>query len=182
MAKREYTRWGGFAQKQASPVINDALSLDVKIVRATPASTPPGLNTNASAFEPVPKPVASFGADEGSRAGDDDAGWQTYTRAAKKTPPQVPSEFKPLVKVLKRQLAEGVVQLESSLLGQLLSQEVARLSLIYERAGVTRLKEYTTLAAERGIVTTTREGADGHNYIALHPAYRRKTAAAAAAV
>ena len=105
---------------------------------------------------------------------------QTHTPAAKKRP-ALPSEFKPLVKVLKRQLAEGVVQLESSLLGQLLSQEVARLNLIYERAGVARLKEYTALAAERGIVTTTRESADGHNYIALHPAYRRKAAATAVA-
>ena len=101
--------------------------------------------------------------------------WQTYTRAAKKRP-ALPSEFKPLVRVLKRQLAEGVAQVESSQLGQFLSQEVPRLSIIYERAGVTRLKEYTALAAEKGIVTMTREGADGHNYIALHPTYRRKAA------
>lgn len=176
MAKQEYTRWGAFAQKQPSPLINDALNPDAKEVRATALSSgPPGLNANASAFEPVLNPTASFGADctnEGP-GGDE---WQTYSRVAKKPPPQVPSEFKPLVKVLKRQLAEGVVRLESSLLGQLLSQEVARLSIIYERAGVTRLKEYTTLAAKRGIVTTTREGADGHNYIVLHPAYRRKAA------
>ena len=144
------------------------------------SSSPPGLNANASAFEPAPK--RPLGTDEGRSTSDDSAGgWQTYSRAAKKPPPQVPSEFKPLVKVLKRQLAEGVVQLESSLLGQLLSQEVARLNLIYERAGVARLKEYTALAAERGIVTTTRESADGHNYIALHPAYRRKAAATAVA-
>ena len=107
---------------------------------------------------------------------DDDAGWDTYSRAAKKRPVQLPPEFKPLVKVLKRQLVEGVVQVESSQLGQFLSQEVPRLSIIYERAGVTRLKEYTALAAEKGIVTMTREGADGHNYIALHPTYRRKAA------
>ncbi|RDX48394.1 hypothetical protein OH76DRAFT_1404995 [Lentinus brumalis] len=105
-----------------------------------------------------------------------DLGWETYSRAAKKRPVQLPSEFKPLVKVLKRQLAEGVVQVESSQLGQFLSQEVPRLSVIYERAGVARLKEYTALAAEQGIVTMTREGADGHNYIALHPTHRRKAA------
>ncbi len=86
------------------------------------------------------------------------------------------TEFKPLVKVLKRQLAEGIVQVESSQLGQFLSQEVPRLASIYERAGVTRLKEYTAVAAEQGIVTLTREGVDGHNYVALHPAYRRKAA------
>ncbi|KAM5539109.1 hypothetical protein V8D89_007332 [Ganoderma adspersum] len=182
LAKHEYTRWGAFAQKQPSPVTIDAFNFETRTVHATSSSSPPGLNVNASAFEPTPKPVASFGIDEGSSASDDGAGgWQTYSRAAKKPPLQVPSEFKPLVKVLKRQLAEGVVQLESSLLGQLLSQEVARLNLIYERAGVARLKEYTALAAERGIVTTTRESADGHNYIALHPAYRRKAAAAAMA-
>ncbi|KAI0721529.1 NYN domain-containing protein [Cerioporus squamosus] len=105
-----------------------------------------------------------------------DSGWETYSRAAKKRPVQLPSEFKPLVKVLKRQLVEGVVQVESSQLGQFLSQEVPRLSIIYERAGVTRLKEYTALAAEQGIITMTREGADGHNYIALHPMHRRKAA------
>ncbi|PIL23777.1 hypothetical protein GSI_13527 [Ganoderma sinense ZZ0214-1] len=178
LVKHEYTRWGAFAQKQPSPVASDALGLETKTIRATLSSSPPRLNANASSFEPTPRSVASFGADESS-GGDDSAGWQTYSRAAKKPPPQVPSEFKPLVKVLKRQLVEGVVQLESSLLGQLLSQEVTRLSLIYERAGVARLKDYTALAAERSIVTTTRESADGHNYIALHPAYRRKAAAAA---
>ena len=101
------------------------------------------------------------------------AEWHTYSRVTVKKRP-LPSEFKPLVKVLKRQLAEGIVRVESSQLGQFLSQEVARLALVYERAGVSRLKEYTALAAEQGIVTLSREGADGHNYVALHPAYRRK--------
>nr|VWO98768.1 N/A [Ganoderma boninense] len=179
LAKHEYTRWGPFAQNQPSPVTSDALGFETKAIRTTLSSSPPGLNVNASSFKPIPRPIASFGTDEGGSGGDDGAGWQTYSRAVKKPPPQLPSEFKPLVKVLKRQLVEGVVQLESSLLGQLLSQEVTRLSLIYERAGVARLKEYTALAAERGIVTTTRESADGHNYIALHPAYRRKAAVAA---
>ncbi|TBU32227.1 hypothetical protein BD309DRAFT_945899 [Dichomitus squalens] len=63
--------------------------------------------------------------------------------------------------------------LESSMLGSLLSQEVARLNTIYERAGVTKLKEYTALAAERGVVAKTNDSGDGHNYITLHPAYRR---------
>lgn len=110
-------------------------------------------------------------------AGDawDGPGWQTCSRAAKKRP-ALPSEFKPLVRVLKRQLAEGIAQVESSQLGQFLSQEVPRLGTIYERAGVARLKEYTALAAEQGIVVMSRESADGHNYVALHPAYRRKGA------
>ena len=97
---------------------------------------------------------------------------QTHTPAAKKRP-ALPSEFKPLVRVLKRQLAEGVAEVESSQLGQFLSEEVPRLGSIYERAGVGRLKEYTALAAEKRIVVMTREGAEGHNYVALHPAYRR---------
>ena len=95
--------------------------------------------------------------------------WQTYTRAAKKGS-ALPSEFKPLVRVLKRRLAEGVAQVESSQLGQFLSQEVPRLGSVYERAGVARLKEYIALAVEQRVVIISREGTDGHYYVALHPA------------
>ncbi|KAH9853992.1 NYN domain-containing protein [Lenzites betulinus] len=106
---------------------------------------------------------------------EEDSDWQTSTRAAKKrVPAHVPAEFKPLVKVLKRQLAAGMARVESSQLGTLLSTEAAPLTAVYERAGVARLKEYTALAADLGIVTLSRESADGHNYIALHPVHRRK--------
>ncbi|RPD65887.1 hypothetical protein L227DRAFT_569828, partial [Lentinus tigrinus ALCF2SS1-6] len=136
-----------------------------------------GRTLNASAAPFVFNSGAAFPAKSTETFHDsNDSGWETYSRAAKKRPVQLPPEFKPLVKVLKRQLVEGVVQVESSQLGQFLSQEVPRLSIIYERAGVTRLKEYTALAAEQGIITMTREGADGHNYIALHPMHHRKAA------
>ncbi|KAI0747887.1 NYN domain-containing protein [Daedaleopsis nitida] len=128
------------------------------------AAQPHPVNANANASDPT------------GSGGED---WQTYTRAAKKRAPgaaPLPAEFRPLVRVLKRQLAEGVVHVESSQLGQFLSQEVPRLSAIYERAGVGRLKEYTALAAEQGVVTLSRDGADGHNYVTLHPAHRRKAA------
>ncbi|KAI0670616.1 hypothetical protein C8Q78DRAFT_136212 [Trametes maxima] len=136
-----------------------------------------GLSASATPFIFAPsQPANPTTLPAHDSTGDDDDGttWQTFSRVAKKRPAQIPSEFKPLVKVLKRQLAEGTSRVESSQLGTLLSAEAAHLSTIYERAGVTRLKEYTALAAEMGIVTLSKERVDGHNYIALHPVHRRK--------
>lgn len=123
-------------------------------------------------------PAATVTYDDRSGRGisdDADPAWQTFSRAAaKKRAAHVPAEFRPLVKVLKRQLAAGAARVESSQLGTLLAAEAAPLSVVYERAGVTRLKEYTALAADVGIVTLSRESVDGHNYVALHPVHRRK--------
>lgn len=130
----------------------------------------PVLDPNVFASEHALEHVTASG--EQGCSGDG-AAWQTYSRAVKKPLRHVPDEFKPLVKVLKRKLAEGVVQLESSLLGKLLSKEGVALRLVYDRAGVERLKDYTKLAASRGVVTKTPEGADGHSYVALHSAFRR---------
>ncbi len=136
-----------------------------------PWGSPSGSTLPIRPRSATPAPAA---ADNG-RGDDDGTAWQTFSRAAaKKRAAHVPAEFRPLVKVLKRQLAAGVVRVESSQLGTLLSAEAAPLSVVYERAGVTRLKEYTALAADVGIVTLSRESVDGHNYVALHPVHRRK--------
>ncbi|KAH9901147.1 NYN domain-containing protein [Cubamyces lactineus] len=107
---------------------------------------------------------------------DDGIAWQTFARVAKKRPAQIPAEFKPLVKVLKRQFYQGTTRVESSQLGTLLSEEKTPASTVYERAGVSRLKEYTALAAEMGIVTLSKESANGHNWVTLNPVHRRKAA------
>lgn len=127
----------------------------------------------------APAATATYDDRSGRGVGDDtdhaDPAWQTFSRAAaKKRAAHVPAEFRPLVKVLKRQLAAGAARVESSQLGTLLSAEAAPVSAVYERAGVTRLKEYTALAADVGIVTLSRESIDGHNYVALHPVHRRR--------
>ncbi|KAM5530482.1 hypothetical protein V8D89_015836 [Ganoderma adspersum] len=125
----------------------------------------PALDPNVFASEPALEHVTPSGEEGGS---GDGAAWQTYSPAVKKPLRHIPDEFKPLVKVLKRKLVEGVVQLESSLLGQLLSKE-----------GVPLRLDYTKLVASRGIVTKTSEGTDGHSYIALHSAFRRSATAIA---
>ncbi|TFY68934.1 hypothetical protein EVJ58_g724 [Rhodofomes roseus] len=83
----------------------------------------------------------------------------------------VPPPLRPLVKVLKQRLKEGVPQVAYSELGTLLRQE---LPTVYEQAGVSKLKEYSCLAEEAGVVIITENvygpgGVDGQRWVSLHP-------------
>lgn len=86
-------------------------------------------------------------------------------------PKTIPPEFMPIVKVLKKQQKQGQDRLDFSMLGSLLRQECPN---AYERAGVTKLKEYTNLAQEHGIVVSEDDihgpgGIDGQRWVSLHP-------------
>lgn len=86
-------------------------------------------------------------------------------------PKTIPPEFMPIVKVLKKQQKLGQDRLDFSMLGSLLRQECPN---AYERAGVTKLKEYTNLAQEHGIVVSEDDihgpgGIDGQRWVSLHP-------------
>ncbi|KZT65465.1 DUF537-domain-containing protein [Daedalea quercina L-15889] len=79
--------------------------------------------------------------------------------------------FRPLVKVLRQRLKEGVQQLAYSELGTLLRQECPN---VYEQAGVSKLKEYCNLAEEAQVVILTENaygpgGVDGQRWVSLHP-------------
>lgn len=83
----------------------------------------------------------------------------------------VAAHFRPLVKVLRQRLREGVQQVAYSELGSLLRQECPS---VYEQAGVTKLKEYTCLAEEAQVVFLTENvygpgGVDGQRWVSLHP-------------
>ncbi|KAI0665045.1 NYN domain-containing protein [Cubamyces menziesii] len=134
------------------------------LLRATPSGSS-GLQSTPSVSQ-----LAFTDADKDER---DEAPWQT---SAKKRPKQIPAEFKPLVKVLKRQFYQGTTRVESSQLGTLLSDEKNPPSAVYKQAGVSRLKEYTALAAEMGIVTLGKESANGQGWVALNPVHRKKAA------
>lgn len=89
----------------------------------------------------------------------------------------VPAHFRPLVKVLKRQLKDGVKKVDYSMLGSLLRQESPT---VYEQAGVTKLREYACLAEEAGVVVIKENkngpgGVDGQRWVSLH--YRLAKAA-----
>jgi len=98
----------------------------------------------------------------------DSPGWETVARQ----PKAVPDEFKPLVKILKRQRVEGISNLVFSQVGALLSQEMPT-SSIYEKAGVTKLKEYIALAETEKIVRIKTWGGLGDINtdltVSLHP-------------
>ncbi|OBZ75185.1 hypothetical protein A0H81_04566 [Grifola frondosa] len=96
------------------------------------------------------------------------------TVAARPSKPSTPPGFHVLVKILRREYAAGIRYVPGSQLGSLLSQERS-LSSIYERAGVTRLKEYTALAEKHKLVIVGKEDRNGQNWIALHPAYYKKS-------
>ena len=83
----------------------------------------------------------------------------------------VAAHFRPLVKVLRQRLREGVQQVPYSELGTLLRQECAS---VYEQAGVTKLKEYANLAEEAQVALLTENvygpgGVDGQRWVSLHP-------------
>ncbi|EPT05869.1 hypothetical protein FOMPIDRAFT_1021065 [Fomitopsis schrenkii] len=83
----------------------------------------------------------------------------------------VAAHFRPLVKVLRARLREGVQQVAYSELGTLLRQECAS---VYEQAGVAKLKEYTGLAEDAHVVLLTENvygpgGVDGQRWVSLHP-------------
>jgi len=83
----------------------------------------------------------------------------------------VPPEFRPLIKVLKRELKQGNRKIAFSDLGTLLRQESPA---VYERAGVAKLKDYTNLAEDAGIVVIKDNiygpgGVDGQRWVSLHP-------------
>ncbi|KZT11505.1 uncharacterized protein LAESUDRAFT_720753 [Laetiporus sulphureus 93-53] len=92
---------------------------------------------------------------------------------------KVPAHFKALVKVLKQQLKDGNKKVSYSDLGTLLRQES---SMLYEKAGVTKLKDYTALAEEAGVVVVKENrygpgGVDGQKWVSLHPRLLKTTPA-----
>lgn len=171
MRKHKYVDRKALVKNQSPAAPRDAFSLDAQAVGTTLSSRPLGLTTNAYIFRPAPESAASFGANSTKNRGHNntDAGRQKYPRAGK----NVPTEFMPLVKVLEQKLAKGVLEVESSSLGQLLSQEATQLSHIYHSAGVTQLKDYVAVATRHGIITARPKDGDGHSYVALSTALRR---------
>ncbi|OSD02831.1 hypothetical protein PYCCODRAFT_1425067 [Trametes coccinea BRFM310] len=141
-----------------------------------------GTSTSSPSFGHIPASSSSRVAPRAAPTDDDDGDdndgeWETHSHVAKKARPnpgEIPAEFRPLVKVLKRQITAGVFRVESSQLGTLLSAEGGQPKAIYERAGVSQLKEYTAKAAELGVVKLSKPSPNGHNFIMLHPAHRRK--------
>ncbi|CDO76531.1 hypothetical protein BN946_scf184750.g11 [Trametes cinnabarina] len=140
------------------------------IPQQKPSSSFGGYPASASSSRVPPRDLPT---DEEEEDGEE---WETYSHVAKKARPSsapIPQEFQPLVKVLRQQISQGVFRVESSQLGTLLSA-MGQSTAIYERAGATRLKEYTAKAAEAGVVKLSKPSPDGHHYIMLHPTHRKK--------
>ncbi|KAI0933878.1 hypothetical protein AcV5_005902 [Taiwanofungus camphoratus] len=102
----------------------------------------------------------------------------SYRSGSRPREGSVPPRFEPLVKVLRQQLLEGNIHVGFSQLGSLLLRESPS---VYERAGVTRLKEYAALAQEAGIVLheEDEEGTidiEGNRWVKLHPRYHKEPA------
>lgn len=102
----------------------------------------------------------------------------SYRSGSRPREGSVPPRFEPLVKVLRQQLLEGNIHVGFSQLGSLLLRESPS---VYERAGVTRLKEYAALAQEAGIVLHEKdeEGTidiEGNRWVKLHPRYHKEPA------
>lgn len=82
-----------------------------------------------------------------------------------------PQKYKLLVRVLERERVQGNTRVVFSQLGSMLRQEHPS---IYQRAGVTQLKEYIAMAEQDAVVVVGSNWENGNRWVALHPTYHGK--------
>lgn len=151
--KRYSTHWSENVPKSGTPT---------PYTLPKPRITPPLSPSYFDHLEPSPEPVLSPLLDEQPYYSPRSTSPSLQTRKI-----FVPRRFEALVRVLQQERAEGVRRVPSSKLGSMLGP------LVYEQAGVTRLKDYSLLAEELGIVKVGKEDMDRGNYwLSLRAAYR----------